>query len=128
MRCATNIQKHYWPNPRETGIISGSFLKELRKSPKSKTEIPEICLQFSESKFSGLFDEFQKLTKDAFGIAAHAIIEQLKNAEMPPHLKKSINQARLENGTYEQIVTRLETELELNGLEAADEPQINAVS
>ena len=44
---------------------------------------------------------------------------------MSPHLKKSINQAHLENGTYEQIVTHLETELELNGL---DELQINTVS
>ena len=47
---------------------------------------------------------------------------------MPPHLKKSINQAHLENGTYEQIVTHLERELELNGLESPDELQINTVS
>ena len=47
---------------------------------------------------------------------------------MPPHLKKSINQAHLENGTYEQIVTHLERELELNGLEAPDELQRNTVS
>ena len=47
---------------------------------------------------------------------------------MPPHLKKSINQAHLENGTYEQIVTHLERELELNRLEAPDELQINTMS
>ena len=47
---------------------------------------------------------------------------------MPPHLKKSKNQAHLENGTYEQIVTHLERELQLNGLEASDELQINTVS
>ena len=40
---------------------------------------------------------------------------------MPPHMKKLLNQAHLENGTYEQIVTHLERELELNGLEAPDE-------
>ena len=45
----------------------------------------------------------------------------------PPHMKKSINQAHLENGTYEQIVSRLEWELELNGLEAPDEMPINTV-
>ena len=39
-----------------------------------------------------------------------------------------MNQAHLENGTYEQIVTHLERELELIGLEAPDEPQINTVS
>ena len=47
---------------------------------------------------------------------------------MPPHLKKSINQAHLENGTYEQIVTNLEKEIELNGLEAPDKQQVNSVS
>ena len=47
---------------------------------------------------------------------------------MPPQLKKSLNQAHLENGTYEQIVTHLERELELNGLEAPDELQINTVT
>ena len=29
---------------------------------------------------------------------------------MPPHLKKSINQAHLENGTYKQIVTHLNSD------------------
>ena len=47
---------------------------------------------------------------------------------MPPQLKKSINQAHLENGTYEQIVSHLERELELNGLEAPDEMPINTVT
>ena len=49
-------------------------------------------------------------------------------AKMPPQLKKSKNQALLENGTYEQIVTHLEKELERIGLEAPDELQINTVS
>ena len=34
----------------------------------------------------------------------------------------------MENGTYEQIVTHLKRELELNGLETSDELQINTVS
>ena len=46
---------------------------------------------------------------------------------MPPHLKKSKNQAHLENGPYEKIVTHLGKEIKLNGLEAPDELQINAV-
>ena len=46
------------------------------------------------------------------------MIENLLYAKMPPHLKKSINQAYLENGTYDQIVKHLEREMELNGLEA----------
>ena len=47
---------------------------------------------------------------------------------MPPHLKKSINQAYLENGTYDQIVSHLGRELELIGLEASDEMQLKTVN
>ena len=46
------------------------------------------------------------------------MIENLLYAKMPPHLKKSINEAYLKNGTYDQIVKHLEREMELNGLEA----------
>ena len=31
------------------------------------------------------------MAKDAFGVAAQAVIEQLVYAKMPPHLKKSMN-------------------------------------
>ena len=34
----------------------------------------------------------------------------------------------MENGTYEQIVTHPERELELNGMEGPDELQINTVN
>ena len=47
---------------------------------------------------------------------------------MPSHLKFSINQALSETGAYEHNVTHLERELELNGLEAPDELQLNTVN
>ena len=53
-----------------------------------------------------------------FGDNAHHMIENLIYAKMPPHLKKFINQAYLENGSIDQIVKHLEREMELNGLEA----------
>ena len=34
---------------------------------------------------------------------------------MPAHLKKNLDQAHLQNGTYEQIVTHEEQESEMNG-------------
>ena len=68
------------------------------------------------------------MAKNAFGVAVQAIIDQFVYAKMPPHLKKSINQAHLENGTYEQIATHLEKELELNSLEYTDETQMNTVT
>ena len=73
-------------------------------------------------------DELHKLAKDAFGVAAQAIIEQFIYAKRTPHLKKSINLVHLENGTYERIVSHLERELELNSLEAPDELQKNTVT
>ena len=94
----------------------------------AKHKFQKVVFNPANQKLVDFLDELQKLAKDAFGIAAHAIIEQFINAKMPPHLKKLINQAHLENGTYEQFVTHLERDLELNGLEAPDELQINTVS
>ena len=114
----------------------GEILAVLRRKyvkPQSmataKHKFQKLVFSPAKQKLVEFLDELQKLAKDAFGIAAHAIIEQFIYAKMPPDLKKAINQAHLENGTYEQIVTHLERELlELNGLEAPDELQINTVS
>ena len=94
----------------------------------AKHKFQKLVFNPANQKLVDFLDELQKLAEDAFGIAAHANIEQFIYAKMPPHLKKSINQAHLENGTYEQIVKHLERELELNGLEAPDELPINNVS
>ena len=82
----------------------------------AKHKFQKLVLNPGNQKLLDFLDELQKLAKDAFGLAAHAITEQFIYAKMPPHLKKSINQAHLEIGTYEQTVTHLERELELNGL------------
>ena len=94
----------------------------------AKHKFQKLVFNPVKQKLVKFLDELQKLAKDAFGIAAHAIIEQFIYAKMPPDLKKATNQAHLENGTYEQMVTHLERELELNGLETLDELQINTVS
>ena len=94
----------------------------------AKHKFQKLVFDPANQKLVDFPDELQKLAKDAFGKAAHANIEKFIYAKKPPHLKKLLNQAHLENGTYEQIVTHLERELELNGLEAPDEQQINLVS
>ena len=94
----------------------------------AKHKLQQLLFNSANQKLMDFSDELQKLAKDAFGVDAQAIIEQFIYAKMPPHLKKSINQAHLENGTYEQIVTRLERELELNSLECPDETQMNTVT
>ena len=119
------------PTRENLGEILSVFRRKYVK-PQSmataKHKFQKLVFDPANQKLVDFLDELQKLAKDAFGIAADAIIEQFIYAKMPPHLKKSINQAHLENGTYEQIVTHLERELELNGLEAPDELQINTVS
>ena len=57
------------------------------------------------------------------------MIDSLLYAKLPPKLKRSVNMARLENGTYEEIVAHLERELELNALEESDDlPMATMVS
>ena len=93
----------------------------------AKHKFQQLVFNPANQKLIDFLDELQKLAKDAFGVDAQATIEQFIYAKMPPHLKKSINQAHLENGTCEQIVTHLERELELNSLEYPDETQMNTV-
>ena len=94
----------------------------------AKYKFQRLVFNPANQKLIDFLHELQKLAKDALGVAAQAIIEQFIYAKTPPHLKKSINQAHLGNGTYEQIVSHLEWELELNGLEAPDEMPISTVT
>ena len=118
------------PNRENLAEILTVFRRNYVK-PQSmataKHKFQRLVFSPANQKLIDFLDELQTLAKDAFGVAAQAIIGQFIYAEMPPHLKKSINQAHLKNGTYEQIVSHLERELELNGLEAPDEMQLNTV-
>ena len=119
------------PNRENLGEILTVFRRKNVK-PQSrvtaKHKFQRLVFNPANQNLIDFLDELQKLAKDAFGVAAQAIIEQFIYTKMPPHLKKSINQAHLENGTYEQIVSHLEMEIELNGLEAPDEMPINTVT
>ena len=119
------------PNRENLGEILTVFRRKYVK-PQSKAtakhKFQRLVFNPANQKLIDFLDELQKLAKDAFGVAAQAIIEQFIYAKMPPHLKKSINQAHLENCTSEQIVSHIERELELNGLEASVEMPINTVT
>ena len=53
----------------------------------AKHKVQRLLFNPANQKLVDFLDELQKLAKDAFGIAAHAIIEQLIYAKMHPHLK-----------------------------------------
>ena len=59
-----------------------------------------LVFNTANKKLIDFLDELQKIAKDAFEVAAQAIIEQLIYAKTPPYLKKSIIQTILENSTH----------------------------
>ena len=72
-------------------------------------------------------EELHESAERAFGEQAQQMIESLLYAKLPPELKKSVNNAYLENGTYDQIIKHIEREMELNGL-VSDEPLVKTMS
>ena len=68
------------------------------------------------------------MLKKLLGEHAQAMIDSLLYAKLPPKLKRSVNMVRLEIATYEEIVTHLERELELNGLEEGDDIHVPTMS
>ena len=76
-----------------------AFFRRKCVKPQSmataKHKFQKLVFNPANQKLVDFLDELQKLTEDAFGIAAHAIIDQFIYAKMPPHLKKSRNQAHL---------------------------------
>ena len=56
------------------------------------------------------------------------MIDSLLYVKLPPKLKRSVNMARLEYATYGEIVTHLERELELNGLEEGGDIPVPTMS
>ena len=79
------------PTRENLGEILAVFRRKYVK-PQSmataKHKIQKLVFNPANQKLVDFLDELQKLAKDAFGIAAHAIIEQFIYAKMPPHLKK----------------------------------------
>ena len=77
---------------------------KLTFDPKTKS-LPDFLEQLNEC------------AERAFGDNAQHMIDSLLYAKLRPRLKRSLNLAYPENGTYDQIVACLERELELSGLE-----------
>ena len=67
----------------------------------AKHKVQHLVFNPAKQKLNDFFGRIPEVGKNAFGLAAQAVIEQFIYAKMLPHLKKSINQAHLEHGTYE---------------------------
>ena len=72
-------------------------------------------------KLPDFLEELNQGAENAFGDNALKMIDSLLYAKVPPKLKRSVNMARLENGSNDEIFAHLERELELNALEESDD-------
>ena len=88
----------------------------------------KIVFDPNTMKLPDFLEELNQGAEKAFGENAQAMIDSLLYAKLPPKLKRSVNMARLENASYEEIVTHLERELELNGLEGGDDITVPTMS
>ena len=77
----------------------------------------KLTFDANKKSLPDLLEELNECAERAFGDNAQHMIDSLLYAKLPPHLKRSLNLAYLENGTYDQIFAHLERELELSGLE-----------
>ena len=93
---------------------------KLQSMATAKHKFQRLAFNPANENLIEFVDELQNLSTDAFGVAAQVIIEQFIYAKIPLDRKQSINQEKLENDKYEQIVSHLDRELELNGFEAPD--------
>ena len=93
------------------------ILKVFRRKyvkPESSASAKHRFNRFSfdpeNQKLTAFLEDLQESAEKAkaFRDNAHQLIDNLLYAKMPPHLKKSINQTYLGNGTYNQIVKHLE--------------------
>ena len=68
-----------------------------------------------------VLEELNECAERESGDNAQHLIDSLLYAKLQLHLKRSLNLAYLENGTYDQLVAHLERELELSGLKNDEE-------
>ena len=96
-------------------VFSRKFVKP--ESNALAKHLHRLTIDPENQKLPDFLEDLQKSAEKAFGDIAHHMIGNLLFAEMPPHHKKFIDQAYLENGSYDQIVKHLEREMDISGLE-----------
>ena len=113
---------HRTPTTTLKDILVVFRRKYVKPEPSASAQhrFHRLVSDLEHQKLPDFLEELQENAEKAFCDTASQMIESLLYAKMPSHLKRSINQAYLENGTYEQIVRHLEREMELNGLESED--------
>ena len=83
----------------------------------AKHERHKLAFDPNTESLPDILEELNECAERAFGDNAQHMIDSLIYTKLPHHLKRSLNLAYLENGTYDQTVAHLARELEVRGLE-----------
>ena len=101
-------------------IFRRKYVK-LESQATAKHKWHHLVFDPNTMKLPDFLEELNQGAKKAFGDHAQKMIDSLLYAKLPPKLKRFVNMARLENGSYDEMVAHLERELELNALEESDD-------
>ena len=91
LRTFKNINSPTRDNLAETLSVFCKKYVKPQSMATAERKFQKMVFNPANQKLVDFLDKFQKQTKDAFEIAAHAIIEQFIYAKMPPHLRKLKN-------------------------------------
>ena len=109
-------------------VASPSQIRQNRITSHGEAQVAYTHFDPNTMKLPHYLDELNQVAEKAFGENAKGAIDKVLYAKWSPKLKRSVNMARLENGTYEEIVAHLERELEFNALEESDDLAVTTMA
>ena len=90
-------------------VIFGRKYVKLESQVTAKHKWHRLVFDPNTMKLPDFLEDLKQGAENAFGENAKSMSNSLLYDKLPPKLKQSVNMARLENGTYEEIVAHLET-------------------
>ena len=117
---------------RNIGTTNRETLKDVLVIFRRKCVKPESqatakhnwhCQVFDPNtmKLPDFLEELNQGSQTVFEDHAQKMVDSLLYAKLPPELKRSVNMARLANGSYDEDVAHLGRELQPNALEESDD-------
>ena len=112
-----NISASNKKTPDDMLIVFRRKYVKPESQATAKHKWHKLTFDLNTKSLPDFLEKLNECAEIGFGDNAQHMIDSLLYAKLPPHLKRSLNLAYIENGTYDQIVAHLEKELEFSGLE-----------
>ena len=116
-----NIKSTNRPTLEDVLVIFRRKYVKLESQATAKHNWHRLVFDPNTMKLPEILAELNQGAEKAFRDYAQKMIDSLLYVKLPPKLKRSVNMARLKNGSYDETVAHLERELELNALEKSDD-------